>query len=404
MVLGGHFPGDPRVTKEARSLLAAGHNITLLCKGKEGQKDIETIMGISVIRIFPSKSSIKRMVKTILSSVFFDDFEWRRMLEEIVQERGIDLIHCHDLPTVNLGKKVARRFSIPVIADLHENYPEGIQAWRKKEISTRQWLYNRLVLPLPIWMFKMLETNALQKVDWVITVIDEAKDHYVNDCKIPANRVTVVMNTEDLDEFDKLNIQEGIEFEYKDCFVISFIGLFGPHRGIDTAIRSIPHIINIAPEVRLVLVGTGPEGYVRFIQGMVEELGVGNEVIFTGWIEFDMIPPIIANSHICLVPHKANGHTNTTIPHKLFQYMAMRKPVIVSDCVPLKRIVEECECGLIFASENSKELAEAIISLYHDKNMRRRMGENGRMSVEEKYNWEIEGKKLCNVYEDFSVK
>ena len=78
--------------------------------------------------------------------------------------------------------------------------------------------------------------------------------------------------------------------------------------------------------------------------------------------------------------------------------MAMRKPVIVTDCKPLKRIVEECDCGIVVPSGDYNEMAEAVIRLYKDKEYARKLGENGRRAVEEKYNWENEAKKLCKFY------
>ena len=78
--------------------------------------------------------------------------------------------------------------------------------------------------------------------------------------------------------------------------------------------------------------------------------------------------------------------------------MAMKKPVILTDCKPLKRIVEECDCGLVVPSGDYNEMAEAVIRLYKDKEYSRKLGENGRRAVEEKYNWENEAKKLCELY------
>ena len=53
----------------------------------------------------------------------------------------------------------------------------------------------------PVWRYKRLEVSVLKKVDEIITVVDEAKTHYVEDCKIPPEKITVVMNSVDLKEF-----------------------------------------------------------------------------------------------------------------------------------------------------------------------------------------------------------
>jgi glycosyltransferase involved in cell wall biosynthesis len=403
MVLRGNFPGDVRVTKEVRSLLSEGHNIILLSMGKPNQPEAEEVLGLSVIRLFPPKNSIRRLFKTMRSSVFFDDSTWRSKLDKIVFKNKIEVLHCHDLPTVNLTRKIARKNNIPVIADMHENFPEGIAVWKRSRISRKLWFYTLLSYPLPVWMFKRFEKSALQKVDRIITVVDEAKDHYIKDCKIPPDKVKVVMNTEDLDKFDKLKINEDLVLKYESDFIITYIGGFGPHRGIETAIRSMSELIKKIPRSKLLLVGEGLDEYLRLLKQLCKDLKIENNVIFTGWVDFNDIPSYIELSDICMVPHFASGHTNTTIPHKLFQYMAKKKPVIVTDCRPLKRIVKESKCGIVVPSGDHKNMALAILRLYEDESQRIVMGENGRRAVEERYNWEIEGGKLLKLYGGLSM-
>ena len=77
----------------------------------------------------------------------------------------------------------------------------------------------------------------------------------------------------------------------------------------------------------------------------------------------------------------------------------MRKPVIVTDCKPLKRIVEECNCGLVVPSGDYDKMTKAIIKLYKNNELAKKLGENGRKAVEKKYNWKNEAEKLCKLYE-----
>ena len=74
------------------------------------------------------------------------------------------------------------------------------------------------------------------------------------------------------------------------------------------------------------------------------------------------------------------------------------KPVIVTDAKPLKRIVEETKCGIVVPSGDYNKMAEAIIGLHKDEKWTRKLGENGRNAVEEKYNWKNEAKKLVDLY------
>ena len=400
MVLDSYFPPDIRVEKEARALISAGHKIYLLSLGKTGLPVVENINSINVIHVFPpfppSASFLNRVWNFIWFNVFFDRPIWRKTLENIIKQYEIEIIHVHDLPMVKTATSVAKRFNIPITADLHENYPEAMKAWRKVKMTLMSKLFN---LISPIWRWKRLERSVLQHVDKIITVVDEAKNHYINDCGIPPKNITVVMNAEDLEEFGNLEIDESLVTKYKNNFVISYIGGFGPHRGIGTAIKAMPDVVEEIPDAKLLLVGgKGSEEYEEELRELCKELKVENNVVFTGWVDFSLVPSYIVLSDICLVPHHASGHTNTTVPHKLFQYMVMKTPVIVTNCKPLERIVEECDCGIVVPSGDYDKMAEAVIRLYRDKEYAEKLGENGRRAVEERYNWENEAKKLCEVY------
>ena len=395
VVLNSYFPPEIRLEKEARALFRAGHRIFLLSLGKRGMPTIEDVNGIKTARIYPSENIFSRVWNIICFNVFFEMPLWRNALEDNIRQHEIELIHVHDLPMLKTAMSAAKKFNIPLIADLHENYPEAMRAWRKTKKKFRARVFD---LVTPIWRWKRLERLVLLHVDGILTVIDEAKDHYINDCGISPELITVLVNDADLEEFCNLEIDESLVTKYKDDFVISYIGGFGPHRGIDTAIKSMPKVLEEIPDAKLLLVGKGSGVFDNDMNKLCKDLNVENKVVFTDWVDFQLVPSYIALSDVCLVPHHASGHTNTTIPHKLFQYMAMRKPVIVTDCKPLKRIVEECDCGIVVPSGDYDKMAEAVIKLHKDKEFANELGENGRKAVEEKYNWENEAEKLCELY------
>jgi glycosyltransferase involved in cell wall biosynthesis len=100
-----------------------------------------------------------------------------------------------------------------------------------------------------------------------------------------------------------------------------------------------------------------------------------------------------------VIPHQSNGHTDNTVPHKLFQGMMAAKPLLVSSSAPLKRLTEKYQSGLVFEAGNSKDFAEKVLTLYRDKNLCAQLGENGRrVTMEENVNWEHDQKDLVALY------
>ncbi len=127
---------------------------------------------------------------------------------------------------------------------------------------------------------------------------------------------------------------------------------------------------------------------------MADEKGVADSVRFMGW-QPDLMA-FVYRAHVGYDGSHASEHTHNTMPNKLYDYMAFRKPVLVSDCRPMKRVVETYRCGLVFRSQDAEDLAEKVLML-RDPELRAQMGANGRRAVEERYNWGVDGKRLVEV-------
>jgi glycosyltransferase involved in cell wall biosynthesis len=125
----------------------------------------------------------------------------------------------------------------------------------------------------------------------------------------------------------------------------------------------------------------------------VAQLELQDSVQFLGWLDYTKAIEVIKECDIGLVPHHATESWNTTIPNKLFDYMSMGKPVIVSNAKPTERIVREEGCGLVFEDQNAEDLSRVILEMQHES-VREEMGRNGRQAVATKYNWAVDEERL----------
>jgi glycosyltransferase involved in cell wall biosynthesis len=401
MVLQRYFPPDIRVEKEARALVKAGHEVFVLSLGREGAPDKEVIDGVRILRWGGHQSKMSWVLDYLSYSVSFVHPFWRQIIAYAARQYNMEAIHVHDLVLVKTGLVIARKLGIPLVADLHENFAEGIKTWVKEWGVLKGSLVQTLI---PVRRWEKLERSCIQQADRIITVVDEARSHYLEKYGGSPEKIIVLMNVEDLKYFDRIELDKSICNDYKGRFVISYIGGFEQERELETAIRAMPKVLEQIPNALLLLVGgKGSKVYMKKLEKLSKDLNIGRNVIFTGWVDYKYVPSYIAVSSVCLVPHPS-GLADMGLPNKLFQYMAMKKPVVATDVKPIKRILEGAKSGIVFPSRDYRKMAEAIIKLHANEQYASELGINGRRAVETKYNWKIEAKKLLQVYDELEKR
>jgi len=397
MVLKKTFPPDIRIEKEVRTLQDADHHIHLLAyrSGKTDERPEEKIEGLLIRRISAEWDQLPFAQKHLNSVRFYLTFTnpyWAFHIERYVRDFKLDVLHVHDLPLAGTALNVSRKLGIPLVADLHENYPASLRLSLEADPGSRSWF-----TPQPRrWV--PYERRVVRGATHVVVVVDEAKERLIKDYDLEPDKIMVVMNVEDAHYFKTLDLDQDILTRYKDSFVVSYVGGGGKHRGLDTAIKAMPYLRESIPQAKLLLVGVGRQGGDEY-RRIAESQGVQDHVEIIGWQPFHKVPSYIEASHVGLVPHHQNPHTDATIPHKLFQYMLMSKPVIVSSCRPLKRIVEETKSGLVFHSGDPKHLAKQIQTLYSNPQLRSDCALHGHEAATHQYNWTAEGAKLTRLYQ-----
>jgi len=353
-----HPPFDARIFhKQAKTLVKAGYDVTLIA---QHDKD-EVIDGIRIIALPRPRNRLWRMLGT-----------WR--VFRLALRQKADIYHIHDpelLPAGLLLKLVIRG---KVIYDVHEDYGKQILSKQYLPKNTRR-LIARFV--------NLIEKSAVKFFDTIIAVTDDImKDFSYH------KRAVLVRNFPILSAFSKMekNTNSG------NVFSVIYAGGISEVRGISEIVEAMSYL-DSAKNVRLVLCGKfEPENYqdeIRILKGaeMVECLG---------WLESEEVwqKETDANAGIvCLHPTE-----RYRLPVKLFEYMAAGLPVIASDFPVWKGIVEGNNCGLTVNPLDPKEIAGAIEFLFDHPSEAKKMGENGRKAVLEKYNWEVESRKLLELY------
>jgi len=199
----------------------------------------------------------------------------------------------------------------------------------------------------------------------------------------------------DLTRFTTKNCYEiNLSQELKSRKIVLYTGTVSPERGLKTPILGMKNLKDNEFNLILLIVGEGTQK--SYLNQLVKKENLSDKVILMDWPGHEDIPSLINHSLICIIPQPSNDFIDTTIPHKLFEYMAMSKPVITSDAKPFKRIIDETGAGMVFKSGNPSNFAETLLKMI---NSPENWGDNGRKAVKEKYNWERDANILINMYE-----
>jgi len=399
MVVDGSYPNDIRVRKEAESLVKGGKNVLVVCP--RGNNDIqkEIINGVSVYRFGKNYTHFKKGIFDIIESIFNVNPFFYFYLKKVFKNYQIDFLHVHDLPLAGTCYLFKSKVKKSLILDLHENYPEALKTWFLWKKNPMIRLKNSIFMNPVRWSKK--EEKYCNKYDKIICVVDEMKEKLMLKFNIDTNKMLVVSNHEEkafIHNFTDNTSQKIID---KDAFSITYVGGFGPHRGLDTAIKGMVTIVETIPNAILFLIGKGSKDVEIKLREIVKENNMEDHVRIVGYRPFKEVSAIMSASSINIIPHHADEHTNNTIPHKLFQIMLSRSLLLVSSCKPLKRIVEKYDAGLVFEAGNPKDFSEKIIEAFTNFDGIRYKTENAFNAIMQKgENWDTESLKLIDLYDN----
>lgn len=405
----GH-PFHVRMSKVLRTILDAGWECDVLIpENGLGTVNVSREMGRDLaneVRLlqFPHqlpRSIPERLAYRLSATGFFGTRKFRDFLTDLLSREAYNLVWVKDTPTLPLVFQAAAESGHPpvrIVCDMYENMSAHIYDTHMRYGR----LHDRalLLLSRAIQRVRRIEREYLPLCDRVFVVVGEAKAYLVRRYPIDPDRVTVVHNVEILDDFD--SIEPGEPLLQEDLPLLSFVGGFGPYRGIETLLSAVAALKSRGETgFRLALVGA-PAPELQRLRALCEERGISDLVLLHGMLPHREAMRWMKQSNVGIIPHVNTLQIRTTIPNKLFQYMSGGAACITSDVGPLGRIVRETNCGLTFEPGDANDLARKIAFLLSDPEKMRELGRNGRSSAENKYRWEIEGRQYARYLRSLS--
>jgi glycosyltransferase involved in cell wall biosynthesis len=384
-----------RTYENAKRWVRAGHKVTVLtCHPshpggvvypgfKNSVHAWEEKDGIRVLRVGTYLSANKGFVKRTANYVSF-------MLSAMAQcwrVKGVDLV-VSTSPQFFCGMGgyfVSRFKGCPWVLEIRDLWPESIIA--VGAISNR-----RVIKAL-----EGIESFLYRKADHIISLTNAFKRHIMGR-GIVGGKISVVTNGADLERYapgERMNAARRELGLGEDVFLASYIGTHGMAHGLHTILKAAKRLEN-EPDIRFLLVGDGAER--EKLLREKEALGLTN-VIMLGQQPKERMPEFLAASDACLVLLIKSELFKTVLPSKIFEAMAMKRPIILGVEGESRELVEEGGCGLCIEPENDQELAEAVLRLAREPELGATLGERGADFVARRFDREVLAMEYLGVLE-----
>lgn len=352
---------DTRIfIKMCSSLASAGYSTILVVAdglGSESKNDV-SIIDIGA----KSGNRLNRMTSTV-SKVY-----------KTAIDLNADIYHLHDPELMPIGLKL-KKLGKKVIFDAHEDLP--------LQVLSKPYL-NSFIAKVVSKLVAKYEHYICSKIDAVVTATPFIRDKFLK----------VNLNTVDINNFPILSELSTIDtsdfYKRKNC---CYVGGITKVRGIEEIINSLDFLDD---SIKLNLAGTFSE---KSLEIKVKQYTGWNQVIEHGWLDREGIHSVLHDSFAGLVTLHPIINYQDALPVKMFEYMAAGLPVIYSNISLWKNIIEKEQCGISVDPYSSKDISNAIEFLANNLDKARKMGDNGRQAVINRYNWAVEEKKLFNLYQ-----
>jgi len=234
--------------------------------------------------------------------------------------------------------------------------------------------------------------------DRIVSVTDRLKDELVRLYSVPAEKIIVINNGANTDIFkpmDQEQARDRLKLD-KSKKYICFVGHLAAWQGVEFLIYAAPYILEKCPDVRFLVVGDGVMK--NKLLEIASEIGVTDNFTFTGRIPYEIVPVYINAADVCVAPFIKDRNSKIGLSAlKTYEYLACGKPIVASDIPGVKDLIDLSGGGISVPSENPEELANAVVKLISDQEMRNIMGEQGRKYVYENHSWDGVARKILDI-------
>jgi glycosyltransferase involved in cell wall biosynthesis len=381
MIAHAYYEEDPRVRRQAESLVEAGYPVTVVALRRAEDAPHGDVAGVAVHRLNVQRHQGAGLLVYLREYLaFLLRASWRSF--RLHRQRRFALVQVHSLPDFLVFAALPLRLGgVPVVLDLHEAMPEFFRS-RFPRAS------NLVVHALLRWQ----ERLAIAFSSMTLTVNEKMRSRLIG-TGVRENKIAVILNSPSLALFDR-EAYPVRRFRQDDSLRLVYTGALTPTYELDLVVRAIAQLAEDRPELDLRLDFFGRGDSEPSLRERAIELGLARRVVFHGRIPIDEVPAVVARADIGLAPTRSDRFTDMSLSTKVFEYAAMGKPVVASRLGMVERLFGDA----VFAYEPGDAAAlEAAILRVVDEPRLRATAVSRATEIVRDNSWEREGLRYLEI-------
>lgn len=352
------------------------------------------------------------MMKLCYFGSYGKDYPRSRIIIKGLKQSGIDVVECHDMSSFlyRYPKLITKFLRFAVDSDvvlLGENGQGNAPLAKLITKLTGKTLifdpfislYDTSVLDrkqvkedtIRAKMLYLLDKISMCMSDWILTDTKQHAEYFHQEFGVEKSKMRTIYIGADSDIFQPMEL----ETTNNDAFRVVFHGSFIPLQGITYVIETAK--ILERENIQFDLIGSGQTYYECSQQA--KKLNVKN-VKFHGWKSYEEIVSYIGKADICLGIFGDTNKAKRVIPNKVYEVIAMKKALITADTPAIKEVFTNGKNALFCESANARSLADAILELRDDEDLRKRIAEGGYELFTRRFTPEAIGREVKKVIEE----
>jgi glycosyltransferase involved in cell wall biosynthesis len=353
MVVHAYYDEDPRVRREAESLVAAGRPVDVFGLRRDGDAGTDELAGVTVHRLDVRRHQGAGLLTYLAEYLaFLARASWA--LTRAHRRRRYALVQVHTPPDfLALAAMPLRLVGVPLLLDLHEAMPEFFRS-RFPRASNR----------VAHAVLRLTERVSIGLARAAVTVNEAMRDRLVQTVGVAPAKVSVVANSPSLARFDATLFGRR-PFAEDGTVRLVYAGALTPTYEVDVAVDAVAELRAARPELGIAFDVYGRGDAQDPLVERARSLGLVDEVTFHGRIPIEDVPAAVARADIGIAPTRRDPFTDVSLSTKVFEYAAMGKPVVASR---LPMVEQTFPTGTVATYEpgDPADLAPAILAIVDD--------------------------------------